>query len=215
MSNILKFSMPRKSTASMMNGRAIGSVIGAMMLTLRPFLGLYMGPQWIPPQLLVVLFAARLLITGTSSPAYYLLIGAGDFKTIARYVQRELIVAIILGALLGMKFGMIGVALGFLISTAFGELFQMFNAYGKSVNISGGRLMWQAWWRSGLACAASCLVGAALLPFARNAWLVFAVGAVAALTALALGLAICVFRFRPTGTRGTFRARVGELMANI
>jgi O-antigen/teichoic acid export membrane protein len=197
------------------NGWAIGSVIGAMMLTLRPFLGLYMGPQWIPPQLLVVLFAARLLITGTSSPAYYLLIGAGDFKTIARYVQRELIVAIILGALLGMKFGMIGVALGFLISTAFGELFQMFNAYGKSVNISGGRLMWQAWWRSGLACAASCLVGAALLPFARNAWQVFAVGAVAALTALALGLAICVFRFRPTGTRGTFRARVGELMANI
>ncbi len=197
------------------NGWAIGSVVGALLLTLRPFLIFYMGAAWAPPQILVVILTGRLLIAGLSSPAGYLLMGAGHFKTIARYILRELIAATILGVLLGIKFGMIGVAVGFLAAIAFGEFFQMFYAYGKSVKSSGGRFMWQAWWRGVLACAVSFSVAAALLPLARSTWLVFIVGVVATLTALASGVAICVFRFRSTGSRGSFRSRVDEVMANI
>jgi O-antigen/teichoic acid export membrane protein len=197
------------------NGWAIGSAVGAMALTLGPFLSLYMGAQWAPPRILVVLLTGRLMIVGLSSAASTLLMGAGDFKTIARYFLRELIVATVLGVLLGMKFGMIGVASGFLVATAFGEFFQMFYAYGRSVNASGGRFMWQAWWRGATGCAVSCSVAAILLPLAGNAWQIFAVGAGATLTAFAVGLTICVFRFPPTRAGGTFRSRVREVMANI
>jgi O-antigen/teichoic acid export membrane protein len=197
------------------NAWAIGSATGALVLTLGPFLSLYMGPQWVPPQLLVVILSARLLITVLSQPAGYLLLGAGEFKTIARYALRELAAAVIFGTLLGMKFGMIGMALGFLSSTVFGSLFPLFYAYGRTVRGSGGRLIWQAWWRGGLACAASCSVAAALLPLARNTWQIFAVGAAAAMAALVLGVAICVFRIRSTGMRGAFRSKVGDVMANI
>jgi O-antigen/teichoic acid export membrane protein len=196
-------------------GWLVGSAAGALLLTLRPILSLYMGAQWAPPQLLVVILTGRLLITGLSSAPGYLLLGAGEFKTLARYTLRELIVAVILGVLLGMKFGMIGVAVGFLVSTAFGTLSPVFYAYGRSVKSSGGRLMWQAWWRGGLACAVSCLVAAILLPCAKNTWQFFTVAAVAGLTGLASGVAIGVFRFRSTGTRGAFRSRLREVMANI
>jgi O-antigen/teichoic acid export membrane protein len=197
------------------NGWAMGSAAGALLLTLRPFLSLYMGAQWAPPQILVVLLTVRLLITGLASPASFLLMGAGHFKTVARYMQRELIVATILGMLLGVKFGMIGVALGFLAATAFGTLSPLFHAYGRSVNRSGGLFMWQAWWRGATACAVSCLVAAIVLPLARSAWQLFTVGAVAALAALASGVALCGLRFRSTVTRGSFRSRVREVMANI
>ncbi len=197
------------------NGWAMGGAAGAVLLTLRPFLSLYMGAQWAPPQILVVLLTARLLITGIGAPASYLLMGAGHFQTVARYTQRELIAATILGVLLGGKFGMIGVALGFLAATAFGSLSPFFYAYGRSVERSGGRFMWQAWWRGATACAVSGSVAAILLPFAQGALQVFTVAAVAALTALASGVAICGIRFRSTVTGGSFRSRVREVMANI
>jgi len=197
------------------NGWFVGSAAGAFVVTSGPFINLYMGAQWAPPQLLVIVLTGRLLITGLSSPPGYLLLGAGEFGTLARYNLRELLAAMILGTLLGMKFGMVGVAAGFLVSTAFATLSPVFYAYGRSVKASGGRFMWQAWWRGGLACAVSFSVGAMLLPLARNAGQIFAVGAAAALTALIAGVAICVFRSRTTGMRGTFRSKVGEVMANI
>jgi O-antigen/teichoic acid export membrane protein len=197
------------------NGWTMGGAAGAVLLTLRPFLSLYMGAQWAPPQILVVLLTGRLLITGIGAPASYLLMGAGHFKTVARYTQRELIAATFLGMLLGGKFGMIGVAAGFLAATAFGSLSPFFYAYGRSVNRSGGLFMWQAWWRGATACAVSGSVAAILLPFAQGTWQIFTVAAVAALSALAMGFAICVFRFRSTGTGGTFNSRMREVMANI
>ena len=189
------------------NGWGIGSAVGAMALTLGPFLGQHMGAQWAPPRILVVILTAHLLVMGLSTGASSLLMGSGHFKTIARYFLRELVVATILGGLLGKKFGMLGVAVGFLAATAFGELFQMFYAYGKSVNASGGLFMWQAWWRGGLGCAVSCSVAALLLPLAGNTWQIFAVGTAATLTALAVGLVICILRFPSTLTGGTFRSK--------
>ena len=198
------------------NGWAMGSAAGTLVLTVGPFLSLYMGAQWAPPRMLVVILAGRFLIMGLSAPVSCLLLGAGEFKTIARYMLRELIAAAILGGLLGWKFGMMGVALGFLAATAFGTLSPLFYAYGKSVKGAGGRLMWQTWWRGATACAVSCSVAALLLPFARNTcWQIFTVAAAATLTALALGLAIGVFRLGSTGTGGTFRSRLREVMANI
>lgn len=197
------------------NGWAMGSAAGAMALTVRPFLNFYMGPNWAPPAILVVFLTMRILISGISSPASGLLMGAGHFKTIARYTLRELIAALIFGVILGLKFGMIGVAAGFLIATAFGSFFPLLFAYARSVHASGARIMWQAWWRGGLACAVSGLAAAALLPFARNIWQVFTVGAVGTLAALALGLAICIFRFPAIKTRGNLRSKLREVMVNL
>jgi O-antigen/teichoic acid export membrane protein len=197
------------------NGWAVGSATGALVITLGPFLSWYMGEQWAPPQILVVLLTGRLLIIGLASPVIALLIGRGDFKIIARYIQRELVVATILGVCLGVKFGMYGVAMGFLLATAFGTLFPLFRAYGRSVNSSGGQSMWQAWWRGVVACAVSYLAGLMLLPFARGTWQILAVGVMAACAALALGTAIGFFRFRSNWKQGTFRSRMRELMINI
>jgi O-antigen/teichoic acid export membrane protein len=197
------------------NGWAIGSAVGALALTLGPFLALYMGLQWAPPRPLVLILTGRLLIMGLSSPADYLLQGFGEFKTIARYALREMAAAGTLGVLLGAAFGMMGVAVGFLASTAVGSFFPLFFAYGRSVQRPGGRVMWQAWWRGGLACAVSAGVAALLLPLARNPWQVFGAGAAAALAALACGVAICLVRFRSTRAPGTFRSRLREVMANI
>lgn len=196
------------------NGWAIGSATGALVLTLTPFLKLYMGARWTPPQLLVWILTVRLLIMGLSSPTAYLLMGAGHFKTIARYILRELIAAICLGTMLGFKFGMIGVAFGFLAATAGGTFWPMFYAYGKTVNGSGGQLMWHVWWRGATAFTVSCSVAKMLLPFANNTWVVFAVGAIAALISLSLGLVISAFRFRPAKP-SNLRSRVGELMLHI
>lgn len=197
------------------NGWAIGSATGALVLTLAPFLKLYMGAQWTPPQLLVWILTVRLLIMGLSSPTAYLLLGAGHFKTIARYVLREVIAGIFLGALLGIKFGMIGVAFGFLAATVVGTFSPMFYAYGKTVNSSGGQLMWHAWWRGAIAFTVSCFIAKMLLPFANNTWVIFGVGAIAALISLSFGLLIGVSRSRPVGGVRTLRSRLGELMLNI
>jgi O-antigen/teichoic acid export membrane protein len=197
------------------NAWAFGAAIGAMALTLGPFINSYMSAQWAPPRILVVILMARQLVTGLSAPAGWLLLGAGAFKTIARYAFRELVGATILGVVLGRYFGMVGVAAGFLAATGLGTLFSLFYAYARSVKGSGGRMMWQAWWRGVLACAVSCSVAAALLPLAGNAWEVVAVGAAAALAGFGVGMVIGLVRFRSTGTGGSLRSRMGEVMANI
>jgi O-antigen/teichoic acid export membrane protein len=177
------------------NALTIGSAVGAMAFTLGPCLRFYMGPQWTPPNVLVYLLTLRLLVTGIGSGPGYLLLGSGEFKTLARLQQRELGLAIVLGLLLGLKFGSTGIALGFLLATVGGTFAPLFYAYGKSVKQSGGLLMWQSWWRGALACAISGSVAALLLPMASSAWRAGAIGITAAAVALVSGLAVSGVRF--------------------
>jgi O-antigen/teichoic acid export membrane protein len=196
-------------------GWLAGSTLGALAFTLSVFLGYYMGPAWTPSHLLVNLLAARALVTTVSSAASYLLIGRGAFGTVARYVQRELAAAVFLGSVLAPRFGMNGIAFGFLASTTLGTLGPMFFAYGKAVRTSGGQLMWQAWWRAGVGFAASATVAVLLLPMARSAWQTFAVAAAAALTALACGAVICGFRLVRARESCFLRLKLSEVLANI
>jgi hypothetical protein len=173
----------------------IGSAVGAMAFTLGPFLHFYMGQEWTPPQLLVYLLTVRLLITGIGAGPGYLLLGSGEFKTLARLEQRELVLAIGLGLLLGFKFGSAGIALGFLLATVAGTFSPLFYAYAKSIGQSGGLLMWQSWWRGALACTISGTVAALLLPMASSAWRSAAIGVIAAAVALTSGVAASGVRF--------------------
>lgn len=179
-----------------LNAWIFGSTTGALALTLSPFLGFYMGPKWTPAQAVVYLMAARLLITGSSSAASYVLIGMGQFRTVARLIERELIVAVILGALLGWKFGLVGIATAFLISTAFGTFAPMFYACAKAMQASPLNMFTQTWWRSLTGCAISLTLGAILLRFASNAWTTFAIAAIASAFACIFGLAVGMIRFR-------------------
>jgi O-antigen/teichoic acid export membrane protein len=165
----------------------MGSAMGAMALTIGRFLGFYMGNAWTSPQLLIWILTLRPLITGIGSGPGNLLFGAGEFKTMATLVQRECILAVLLGVLLGMKWGMVGVGLGFLLSTVVGNFSPVFYAYAKTIQASGGRLMWQAWWRGLLACAISGVVAALLTSLAKNAITVVMAGAAGAAVALAVG----------------------------
>ncbi len=197
------------------NGWLIGSTIGAMALTIGPFVGYYMGPSWAPPRLLVLLLTGRLLVTGNCSAAPYLLMGLGQFRLLARFTQRELFGAVILGALLGVKLGMIGIALGFLISTVLGTLSSYFFAYGRAISVPGGRLMWQAWWRALVGYGVALVVSALLLPRSRSALQTAVVGAIAAAAALGTGAVICGLRVRRSRGPTAVAFKLGDLVANI
>src|SRR5262245_10721342 len=123
------------------NGWIYGAVMGAMALTLTPFLEWYMGKAWAPPSILVYLLAARFLITGASSPAGYLLVGLGDFQAVARCVERELVVATLLAVPLGMKWGVLGVAWAFLLATACGTFLPILFVYAKAMKLPPVRLV--------------------------------------------------------------------------
>jgi O-antigen/teichoic acid export membrane protein len=197
------------------NGWLSGSALGALAFTLSTFLGFYMGPGWKPSHLLVNLLAARALVTSVSSAASYLLIGRGAFSTVARYVQRELAVAVLLALALAARYGMNGIAFAFLVSTTVGTLAPMFYAYGNAAKVSGGRLMWQGWWRAGVGFAASSTVAALLLPMAGSAWQTFGVAAAASLAALACGAAICGFRLLLTKKAVFFRFKPSDVLATF
>ncbi len=197
------------------NGWLAGSALGALAFTLSIFLGFYMGPAWTPSRALVYLLTLRALVTTVSSAASYLLIGRGAFGTVARYVQRELAVAVLLGLALAPRYGMNGVAFGFLLSTTVGTLAPMFYAYGHAAKVSGGRLMWQGWWRAGVGFAASSAVAAYLLPRAGSAWQTFGVAAVASIAALSCGAAICGCRLLLSKETVFLRYKLTDVLANI
>jgi O-antigen/teichoic acid export membrane protein len=184
------------------NALSVGSAVGAMAFTLGPFLRFYMGPEWTPSQVLICLLTFRLLVTGIGSGPGYLLLGSGEFRTLARLGQRELALAIILGLPLGLKLGTTGIALGFLLSTVGGTFSPLFYAYAKSTKQRGGQMMWRCWWRGALGCAISGTAAALFLPMASNAWRAAAIGVMAAAVALVAGATTCGLRLGAIQRRG-------------
>lgn len=177
-----------------LNGWVYGGVMGALALTLKPFLHWYMGASWTPGTSLLLLLLARFMITGVSSPAGYFLIGLGHFKTLARYNERELLAAVLLAIPAGIRFGVTGIAWSFLLATACGNLTPIINAYARIIRFPIGRLLAQIWWRSVFSLGAS-LIAANLL---RRLWesdtsLVF-VGLGSVIVALGIGVFVAISR---------------------
>jgi O-antigen/teichoic acid export membrane protein len=197
------------------NGWIYGAVMGAMALTLTPFLEWYMGKEWAPPSVLVYLLAARFLITGASSPAGYLLVGLGDFQAVARCVERELVVATLLAVPLGMKWGVLGVAWAFLLATACGTFLPILFVYAKAMKLPPVRLVLGVWWRVLVGLSVSMLVAVELLSFGGQGAQVAVIAAVATLVALAQGLVISGLRLRAARTPELLRVRLRDVMIRI
>jgi len=150
------------------NAWVYGATLGGMGLTLAPFIGWWMGAEWMPAPALIALLTARFLIAGVSAPAAYYLIGQGSFLSLAQLVERELVVAV-------------------LLATVAGTLGPILARYARSVARSPGSLAGELWWRALTGLAVSLGVAALLMPLAgRGVWLVL-VGAVAAVAGLGMG----------------------------
>lgn len=197
-----------------LNGWLYGSVMGAIAVTLIPFIQWFMGNSWRPPEWLVYLLVVRFLISGLSSPAAYFLIGLGDFRSIARCVERELLAALILGVLLGRLWGIGGVASAFCIATIFGTLAPIMFIYAGREKISPIRLMSQVWWRALVGFGTSFLVAARLIYMGGNRIEIVAIGLGSAVLALCLGVCISYMRLREKRPF-LWRARLIDLVNKI
>ena len=112
-----------------MNSWIFGSVTGVMAVALLPFCKWYMGEEWTASRSLLYLLLARFVVTGLATPSAYLLYGLGEFLSISRPLQRELIAGVLFSLLLGPRYGEMGIAAAFLIATLFGTGYPMIRAY--------------------------------------------------------------------------------------
>lgn len=113
-----------------------GAATAGMILLSGTFITWYMGTDWKPSALILWLFALRFLITGASSACSYYLFATGNFDTLARCCEKELISSTALALLLQPFLGVSGIAGGFLLGTTFGTLVPLIAAYSKLRNLS-------------------------------------------------------------------------------
>jgi O-antigen/teichoic acid export membrane protein len=184
------------------NAWLCGGAMGAMAVTLTPFIEWFMKKSWAPDPVLVALMAGRFLVTGISSPSAYFLLGLGDFRSLARYCERELAAAVLLSLPLGWQFGARGVAVAFLVATVFGTLTPIFWQWARLRGLPAGRLFGTTWARGSVAVALSVGVGVAgLQAGATGPWTVL-VGALAVGAAGFAGAAVAWVRRDKAGLSG-------------
>jgi len=150
------------------NAWIYGSTAGAVAVFLLPFLQWYMGPQWIASDTLFILLLIRFVIVGLQSPAGYFLIGLNEFRVYAKWIQSELIAAVILSLFL-LKWGAVGVAAGFLGATFCGTFFQIFAAYSHASGFKPLTLFRSVWLRTIAGFTATAVVARLLLPVVAGA----------------------------------------------
>ncbi len=185
------------------NAWLYGGAMGAMAVTLAPFTEWFMQKWGGPDPVVVALLAARFMVTGLTSPAAYFLLGLGDFRSLARYCERELACGVLLSLPLGWKFGARGVALAFLVGTLFGTFTPIFWQWARLRSLPAGRLFATTWARGGLAAGLSVGVGSVGMHFgATGPWTV-PVGAVALLVAMLAGTGFAFARRRRAGLSGS------------
>ena len=171
-----------------LNAWICGAVLGACVPTLPPFLKWLMKDDWRPSSMLVALFAVRFCITTFSSPSAFFLLGRGEFKSLARFVERELILAVVLSIPLGWKLGPTGVALAFLLATVAGTLTPILSRYATLIDHSPSKLFVTVWWRGGLAACLAIITGLLLTPMVPPGPGAVGVGAAAALVGILPGV---------------------------
>ncbi len=173
-----------------LNAWICGAALGACVPTLPPFLDWLMKEDWRPSPLLVSLFAARFCITTLSSPAAYFLLGRGEFQGLARFVERELIAAVLLSIPFGWRFGPAGVAMAFLIATALGTLTPILARYSRLVHQAPRTLFSAIWWRGVVAAGLAIGVGYGLVRILPAGPVAVGAGLIAALAGILPGAAL-------------------------
>ena len=176
-----------------LNAWIYGSVGGALAVFLLPLLESYMGSgKWVGSDLLFSLLLARFIIVGLQSPAGYFLISAGKFGVLARVMWRELLAALVLSGIFLVWHG-IGVALGFLISTAFGTMYHIFAAYAQSLDQKPLTIISSVWSRALAGGAASLLMAWLILPIFPGVYGALG-GAIGALIGILIALIFAALR---------------------
>lgn len=183
------------------NAWIYGSVVGAMAITLLPFLHWYMGTDWTASLPLLGLLLMRYTINGIQNPAGYFLIGHGKFRTLAWWTELELVAGIVLAyVLFKAGYGSLGLAGGFLAASVCGTLYPVVRAYAKEAKFPVAGVLGTMWSRT----VASFLVSAAAAWCALR-WMpgifTVAAGALGAGAGLGLGVAFGFLR-RSRGSGG-------------
>ena len=194
------------------NAWVYGATMGGMLLTVGPFLGWWMGTDWTPAPMMVGLLAMRFLITGLSAPAAYYLIGQGDYRTLARLVEREIVAALVVALAAGLAWGAAGVAGAFVFATSAGTLLPILARYAASVPLRPTRLAGQLWWRAILGLAVGIAVTVAMLPLAGRGANLLLVGALAAAAGLCTGGLIASARVAAQGGMELSHARFRAIL---
>jgi len=105
----------------------------------------------------------RFLIVGLGSSATYLLYAVGDFRSITRCLEGELIAGLVLGSVGGYFSGSLGVAAGFLLATAGGTLVPVYLAYARRGEISVWQICGTIWSRAAVGFFGSYFTAVLLL----------------------------------------------------
>lgn len=177
-----------------------GSITGAVLVTLNPFIAWYMGGDWTTNSLLFNLVLGRFLITGLASNVTYIIYGAGDFQVLSRYLGRELLLAGTLGLVMGFSQQPECVAGAFLLATIVGTGGPLFYHYARENGRSPMQLIGSIWGRALIAFTVSWLGTYGLLQSgASGIWLPVMAGAGVAL-GLVTGLAVARLRQRSRQT---------------
>jgi O-antigen/teichoic acid export membrane protein len=146
-----------------LHGWVYGSVAGALVVVSVPFCRWYMGPAWTVSQELLWVIVLRFLIVGLGSSATYLLYAVGDFRSITRCLEGELIAGLILGTIGGYFAGLLGVATGFLIATAGGTLVPVYVACANRGETPLWHILGTVWSRSVLGFVGSYVTALLLI----------------------------------------------------
>ena len=192
------------------------AVMGAMFVTLSPFLKWFMGEIWTASDPVFVLVAIRFFIMGLAAPANYALFGMGAFRMMARNFERELIAGCILSILLGSRFGLVGVAWGFLLATGFGTLLPVYGGFTSLAQSPLAGTMFHIWSRACVGGAISYLTASFLLHFyaAKGVQIVF-VGGIATLVTISVAIIVSCIRIRFSSTNSAKRMTLRDIGRNM
>ena len=111
------------------NAWFVGSWYGALAITLLPFLGWLVKPDWVATPLLAGLIIARSFVISLTSAHAYGLLSAGRFRDLAQVNQQEVAIGLVLGTILSLTMGVNGTAIAFLLGSLAAQGWQMTYRY--------------------------------------------------------------------------------------
>ncbi len=192
-----------------LNGWIYGAVLGSMVLTLPGFVLRFATNEYEVSPTILLLLVGRFLITGLSSPVSYFLFGMGDFVQVARRIERELVLAVVIAIPFVYHRSAEGVAAAFLVATFVGTLFPLMSDYARRIGHSAWSIFGQVWWRGLLSFGLSVSLSFLILQFEIRGYALVMVGAVAALGTLLLPVVWAYTRApRMNGLQWLQRARL-------
>ncbi len=173
-----------------------------------------MGPTWTGSRYLLTLILLRFVVAGLQQiPQRIFLIGASQFRVLARYIEFELIAGLALSLPL-VRFGSTGVAAAFLIATVFGTFYPILSAYSKILGYKSLLILRGIWVRGLFAFTVSIAVAALLLSLFSGRFSVVA-GVIGAGVGISLPFAFGYLRFRKNDPTRLLEFDLKELLARI